>query len=399
MSAVLLENRAALVSQLRRLVQTKTEFLISEAPQSGMIPAKMDDANHQESEKAAVVARLVKRLADDYRRRGGYLNSDHVLRAVDKRGLHAEDDLAIRQELQRLGIPIDEPESDTDVDPIEESKTASDSLLKRYFSEIGAIKLLRPQEEIVIARRIRAGRMAQDELSGGSISESAVDRINQGREAECQMISANLRLVVSIAKRYTRFSRLDLSDLIQEGTFGLIKAVEKFDHRKGFKFSTYATWWIRQTILRAIADRGTLIRLPVHVHESLLRINKVDNALRRENSGRDPTVAEIAEQLRWRPERVQFLIDVGVATSQPSSLDSSAVEEGFAPLDFLRASSEASSDVRVFVLERSTAVNHALDLESGEGRPGWCTSCRRWREKEMQGSIDASTSLSPTATA
>lgn len=222
----------------------------------------MDKGNRDATEKAALISRVVSGLANDYQRRGGYLNSDHVLRAVEKRELHAEDDLAIRAELKRLGIDIDEPESYIEIDPYQEAKTVSDDLLRRYFSEIGAIRLLRPEEEIVLGRRIRAGMRAKEELSRGLANESIEDRIEQGRGAERQMVAANLRLVVSIAKRYVRYSSLDLSDLIQEGNFGLIKAVERFDYTKGFKFSTYATWWIRQSITRAIADRGSMIRLP-----------------------------------------------------------------------------------------------------------------------------------------
>jgi RNA polymerase primary sigma factor len=314
------------------------------------------------SEREAVIDRVVSRLVDDYHRRGGYLSRDHVLMVVERKGLDAEDDLAIKERLCGLGINIDDPEDYAGVDPATEFTEASEDLLGRYLSDITVFKLLRPQDEITLARRIDVGKNAEIVLSSGTISTVKAQElqmlVDRGRTAKQTMISANLRLVVSIAKRYVWRSNLDIMDLIQEGTFGLIKAVERYDHRKGFKLSTYATWWITQSITRALADRGSLIRLPVHVHESLLRINKIRNALRRENLGREPRVAEIAEQLRWRPEKVQFLIDVG---SRPVSLDTPFGEEGIALSNYIEASGEPSPDVKVFSIERAIAITEALE--------------------------------------
>jgi len=323
----------------------------------------MSDAPNLRSEQPDAIARVVQKLVDDYRRRGGYLNGDQVLRAVEKRGLDVEDDLEIRRQLRSLGIEIDDPECDIEVDPSKESATdAFGDLFRVYLANITTTKLLRPEEEPVLARRVRAGREANEAVCTGTRTDSATqeleNRIAEGSQAEQRMIVANLRLVVSIAKRYTARSSLDVLDLVQEGTFGLIKAVERYDHRKGFKFSTYATWWIRQSITRAIADKGKLIRLPVHVHESLMRINKVRRSLRRENPQGEPTVRDIAEQLRWKPEKVQFLIDVG---SEPLSLDQPVGEEKAVLSDFIRAPNFVMADTELFFKERTTAVAATLE--------------------------------------
>ena len=201
------------------------------------------------TDKAALITRVANSLADDYHRRGGYLSGDHVLRAVEKRGLDPEDDFLIRQQLRDLGVEIDDPEGVLDFARLDETDARSEDLVRRYLLEIGAIRLLKPQDEIILARRIQAGKQAAQALETNSFEQMASaelgKRIIEGQEAEHQMIAANLRLVVSIAKLYSTRSSLDLLDLIQEGAFGLIKAVSKFDHQKGFKLSTYATWWIR----------------------------------------------------------------------------------------------------------------------------------------------------------
>jgi DNA-directed RNA polymerase sigma subunit (sigma70/sigma32) len=262
---------------------------------------------------------IASRLADDFHRQGRYLFGDHVFRAVEKRGMDPEDDVLIRQQLCDLGIEFDDPESALDFDRPDETDAKSEDLVYPYFLEIDSTRLLKPQDEIDLARRIQAGKQAAQALETNSFDEITAaelgKRIIEGHEAEHHMITANLRLVISIAKIYSTRSSLDLLDLIQEGTFGLFKAVNRFDHQKGFKLSTYATWWIRQTILRAIADTGRLIRLPVHVDESIARMTKIKGALRRKKLGEEPSINEIAEQLGWKPEKVQFLTDIAGETS------------------------------------------------------------------------------------
>ena len=190
-------------------------------------------------DKAALIAKVVSSLADDYHRRGGYLSGDHVLRAVEKRGLDPEDDVLIRQQLRDLAIEIDDPENAFDFERLDQTDTRSEDLVRKYLLEIGSIRLLKPQDEITLARRIQAGKQAAEALKTDTFEETTSaelgKRIIEGHEAEQHMIAANLRLVVSIAKLYSTRSNLDLLDLIQEGTFGLFKAVDKFDHQKGFR--------------------------------------------------------------------------------------------------------------------------------------------------------------------
>lgn len=183
--------------------------------------------------------------------------------------------------------------------------------VRLYLREIGRVALLTPEQEIELARRIHEG----DE------------------EARNEMVEANLRLVVSIAKRYTGRG-LSLLDLIQEGSFGLLKAVEKFDYTKGYKFSTYATWWIRQSITRAIADQARTIRIPVHMVETMNKVLRTSHVLVQE-LGRDPTQEEIAERLHLPVERVQDILKMA---QEPVSLQSPVGEEDDSRLgDFLPA--------------------------------------------------------------
>ena len=329
----------------------------------------MSSPVEEPAERGALIARVVSVLADDYHRRGGYLSGDHVLRAVEKRGLDPEDDVLIRQQLRDLEVEIDDPESALDFERLDESDARSEDLIRRYLQEIGSVLLLKPQDEIILARRIQAGKQAAEMLGTNSLNDvTSIElgkRIGEGHEAEHHMIAANLRLVVSIAKLYSTRSSLDLLDLIQEGTFGLFKAVDKFDHQKGFKLSTYATWWIRQSITRAIADTGRLIRLPVHVNESIARITKIKRALTRENAGREPSIEEIAEQLGWKPEKVQFLMDIAL---DPLSLDTPVGDDKESLSSFVRSAAEKSPERIMMALERSALIDGVLSQLSPRER-------------------------------
>ena len=182
---------------------------------------------------------------------------------------------------------------------------ASDEAVKQYLDGIGTFVLLTAEDEVTLAKAIERGRKAELKLEAepDHPDRARLDaEIRQGLAARRRFIQANLRLVVSIAKRYQR-SGLPFLDLIQEGNLGLIRAVEKFEHRKGFKFSTYATWWIRQSISRAIADKSRTIRIPVHMMDTIGQVQAAENELTKRN-GRAPTDAEIAEEAGLTVDKV-----------------------------------------------------------------------------------------------
>ncbi len=187
-------------------------------------------------------------------------------------------------------------------------ETSGEDLVRVYLREIGRYPLLRANEEVALAQAIEAGTKAEQRLAktNGSLAESTREtltkRVNDGEAAKRKFIEANLRLVVSIARRYQGFG-LPLLDLIQDGNVGLLRAVEKFEWRRGFKFSTYATWWIKQGITRGLADRSRTIRLPVHIAEVVNRLRRVEADLAAQY-GRDPEDAEIAKALEIDVEQL-----------------------------------------------------------------------------------------------
>ena len=177
-----------------------------------------------------------------------------------------------------------------------------------YLEEAGKVALLSRDQEVDLAKRIEAGRAASKKLARGNghNSKALNSIIEDGVRAREHLILANLRLVISVAKRYQNLG-LPLLDLIQEGNLGLMRAIKKFDYRRGYKFSTYATWWIRQAISRAVADKGRVIRLPVHVHTQLRQIKKAKQRLRNELE-REPSAREIAAQVDIKPQRIRELM-------------------------------------------------------------------------------------------
>ena len=226
--------------------------------------------------------------------------------------------------------------------------------VRMYLKEIGKVDLLTADEEVHLAMKIEAGTEASEKLEAAENGEIELTRAEQrrlmrieqvGLDAKQQLISANLRLVVSIAKRYVGRGMLFL-DLIQEGNLGLIRAVEKFDYTKGFKFSTYATWWIRQAITRAIADQARTIRIPVHMVETINKLIRVQRQLL-QDLGRDPTPEEIGAEIGMSPDRVR---EIQKISQEPVSLETPIGEEEDSQLgDFIEDSTavappEAASD-------------------------------------------------------
>ena len=274
-------------------------------------------------------------------RRAGKLTNSEIGDAMEEsgHGLDVEQMEKLYEELESHGIEVvdDDPVADGSdssmgedgVDDFEDTLAtegvAIDDPVKVYLKEIGRVPLLTPDEEVQLALAIQ---------KGGKEGERAKQRLSE----------ANLRLVVSIAKRYVGRG-MQFLDLIQEGNLGLIKAVEKFDHTKGFKFSTYATWWIRQAITRAIADQARTIRIPVHMVETINKVKKVSSQLLHEN-GHEPSAEEIAERLDMPVDKVREIMRVA---QEPVSLETPIGEEedshlgDFIPDDDAPVPAEAAS--------------------------------------------------------
>lgn len=222
------------------------------------------------------------------------IDIDKLNEFLDQNNIKVEDDFVVEEDLDKA------LEYTEDTDDDYQNNAVIDDPVKIHLREIGRIPLLKPEEEVELAQRISEG----DE------------------EARERLIVANMRLVVSIAKHYVGRG-MPLLDLIQEGYSGLIKAVEKFDHTKGYKFSTYATWWIRQAITRAIADQARTIRIPVHMVETISKVKKAQNYLLHKN-GHEPTIDEISRELNMSTDRVREIIRIA---QDPVSLEAPVGEE------------------------------------------------------------------------
>ncbi|WP_374204026.1 RNA polymerase sigma factor [Streptomyces sp. HPF1205] len=243
------------------------------------------------------------------------------------------------------GAPEDVPEEGPVRAPREEAVGPSADLFRQYLREIGRIPLLTAVEEVELARRVEAGLFAEEKLAAfphlDSRLASDLDRlVVAGRMAKRRLIEANLRLVVSVAKRYVGRG-LTMLDLVQEGNLGLIRAVEKFDYTRGYKFSTYATWWIRQAMSRALADQARTIRVPVHVVELINRVVRVQRRLLQER-GYEPSTEEVAVQLELPVERVREVLRLA---QEPISLHTPVGEEEDVALGDLIEDGDAASPV------------------------------------------------------
>ncbi|HFD40436.1 MAG TPA: RNA polymerase sigma factor RpoD [Anaerolineae bacterium] len=293
-----------------------------------------------EAERAQVSP--IERLLD-LGRQQGYVTYDDVMEAIPEAELNIEQLEDALASLIDLGIEI----SDTEVEeppkaekdekeaapPLSEPEDVDlsaidiDDSISLYLKEIGRIPLLTAEQEVELAKRMEAGRKAKKRLQHSRrLSEEERRRLQEivrdGEAAQEHLIKANSRLVVSVAKKYVGRG-VPFLDLIQEGNIGLIRAVKKFDYHRGYKFSTYATWWIRQAVTRAIADQGRTIRVPVHMYEQINRLARVSRQLVQE-LGRDPTVEEIAEELGVSPKKVERTIKV---SQRPLSLEMPVGEE------------------------------------------------------------------------
>ena len=291
----------------------------------------------------------------------GKLSSSELMEVLESMELESEQLDKIYDLFENMGVDTagDDcllPELDDEIPPSEELEElpeeelvdpntlvdsfAVDDPVRMYLKEIGKVDLLTPEQEVELAKVMSAGTAAREQLeemekSGeeipAEVREELENTAKAGKKAEQQLAEANLRLVVSIAKRYVGRGMLFL-DLIQEGNLGLIKAVEKFDYTKGYKFSTYATWWIRQAITRAIADQARTIRIPVHMVETINKVIRVNRQLLQE-LGHDPTPEETAAEMGMPVEKVREILKIA---QEPVSLETPIGEEEDSHLgDFL----------------------------------------------------------------
>ncbi len=343
------------------------------------------------------VRELVARAKD----RGGFLTGDEVDEALASLDLTPEQMESMQQTLTDEGIEIIEVptaeeletaaelEAEAGAIAAEDAMRATNDPVRMYLKEIGKVPLLTAEEEVILAKKIEAGLESGEQLTDvrhatldtlrGLCTKAALEEPSrdekklppdrtteilrrverEGQIAKKKLIEANLRLVVSIAKRYVGRGMLFL-DLIQEGNLGLIRAVEKFDYDKGFKFSTYATWWIRQAITRAIADQARTIRIPVHMVETINKLVRVQRSLL-QDLGREPTPEEIADEMDITPDKVREILKVA---QEPVSLETPIGEEEDSHLgDFIEdADAIVPVDAASFILlqEQLESVLHSL---------------------------------------
>ncbi len=274
----------------------------------------------------------------------GYLTTDDLLAAFPE----AEDNMAQLEDIfiqlinQGIEVYADAEEAEEEkrlkaesssesaipaIDPFDLSGIAADDTISLYLKEMARVPLLTPAEEIILAKALEKGRKAQKRYNRKQYKQEdeklKLHRyIREGNRARDHLIKANTRLVVSIAKKYMG-QGVPFSDLIQEGNLGLMKAVEKFDYRRGYKFSTYATWWIRQAITRALADQGRTIRVPVHMSDRIRKLHQISRQLE-QVWGRKPTPEELAEHMDIEPAKVRWMLRV---SRHPVSLERPVGEE------------------------------------------------------------------------
>jgi len=309
----------------------------------------------------------------------GFLTNEEVIEALAPVDVSAEQMDNILQHLQDENIEVVEMVDELDAEEFaREARSARDEELalkaptndpvRMYLKEIGKVPLLTAEQEVILAKAIDEGEAATAEIdkatdNGRKLSSTRLRELQRterhGQLAKKKLIEANLRLVVSIAKRYVGRGMLFL-DLIQEGNLGLIRAVEKFDYNKGFKFSTYATWWIRQAITRAIADQARTIHIPVHMVETINKLIRIQRQLL-QDLGREPTPEEIGREMEFSPEKVREILKV---SQEPVSLETPIGEEEDSHLgDFIEDSDAVVPvDAASFILlqEQLDSVLHTL---------------------------------------
>ena len=272
-------------------------------------------------------AEAVKKLAELGESQGYIFQRDLLaLRGGNGSAAWAE---GVRKDLEAQGYQVVEDKGRGDGNGSSRSRRFDSFTL--YMEEAGKVPLLTKEQEVELSKRIEQGRQAREKLAADRIPDAEAERrIRQGEAARRHMIAANLRLVISTAKRYTRHG-LPMADLVQEGNLGLIRAIKKFDYKRGYKFSTYATWWIRQAISRGVNNNSRTIRVPVHMINRISRMRRERRRLL-QRFGREPTSKELAEELNMEPQQVEDLIEYA---RRPLSLDAPFEGEGDGSLEDL----------------------------------------------------------------
>jgi RNA polymerase primary sigma factor len=293
---------------------------------------------HEEQQVAVMTPQQAQEHLLNLGRSKGFVSYDDVLRVMPEveNSIDQLEDIFATLFEQGIGVgqkdEAEEEEPEEIIEGVEEeeefdlSQIEIDDSISLYLKEIGRVPLLTAEEEVDLAKRMEKGRLSRQKLSDGMEDWEERERllllVRDGQAAQEHLIKANSRLVVSVAKKYVGRG-VPFLDLIQEGNIGLIRAVKKFDYRRGYKFSTYATWWIRQAVTRAIADQGRTIRVPVHMYEQINRLTRTSRQLVQE-LGRDPTTEEIAEELGVTPKKVEHIMRV---SQRPLSLEMPVGEE------------------------------------------------------------------------
>jgi RNA polymerase primary sigma factor len=291
------------------------------------------DGTSAEAKQAKAAAKPVKGKATKA--------SKATKKAADADAAPADDEKSeATEEVEETGFVITNDDDDAPAQQVATAGATADPV-KDYLKQIGKVALLNAEQEVELAKRIEAGLFAEERLNSGAKIDPKHKRelwwiAQDGKKAKNHLLEANLRLVVSLAKRYTGRGMLFL-DLIQEGNLGLIRAVEKFDYTKGYKFSTYATWWIRQAITRAMADQARTIRIPVHMVEVINKLARVQRQML-QDLGREPTPEELAKELDMTPEKV---VEVQKYGREPISLHTPLGEDGDSEFGDLIEDSEA----------------------------------------------------------
>ncbi|MER5910982.1 RNA polymerase sigma factor [Streptomyces sp. NPDC001982] len=342
-------KRTATKTVAAKTVTTRKATATTAAPAAPAEPAVVDPA-----EEAAPAKKAVAKKATTAKK--AVAKKTVAKKTAAKKTTAKKDDAEVVEEevLEEAKGGGDEPEgtesagfvlSDEDEDDAPAQQVAAAGAtadpVKDYLKQIGKVPLLNAEQEVELAKRIEAGLFAEDKLANADKLAPKLKReleiiAEDGRRAKNHLLEANLRLVVSLAKRYTGRGMLFL-DLIQEGNLGLIRAVEKFDYTKGYKFSTYATWWIRQAITRAMADQARTIRIPVHMVEVINKLARVQRQML-QDLGREPTPEELAKELDMTPEKV---IEVQKYGREPISLHTPLGEDGDSEFGDLIEDSEA----------------------------------------------------------